>query len=352
MRAKLLMVLALLAIPALPACKKKAPAGPVPEGEFFPGHKHVGGGDDGGDDAPDWIPAEFKQGKGQWKDTGVYLDGKPIGMLSFGELPITLEPVWVEQRVSAVKKYGDNSPGWTTIKQRRYRFVDYFKALGVQLEKVKEVHVYGPRLSSTIIAKGPEILARPDFMFRFGGDIEGKALPVIPPNFGNRMRMDKISAVMIYIEKMPPVLERNEGMVLDGELVEGVPYRGEPLRGGIRIYFDDRLQGLIKRNALDATLTGRDEAPNGGIRWRLFPFLKGQGIDTDKIVEAIVIRDERRREKLERAELENMTFEASPQKRGEIQLGEKKLRVHHLALFSKHVAAHEDIQDYELSVVE
>jgi hypothetical protein len=332
-------------------CKKKTPTPPVAEDEFFPGHKHVGGGDDGGDDVPDWVPAEFKKGKGQWKDTGVYLDGTPIGMLSFGELPVTIEPVWIEQKVSAEKKYGDNSPGWTIVRQRRYRFVDYFKALGVDLMKVKEVHVYGPRLSSTIIVTGPEIAKRPDFMFRFGGDIEGKALPVIPPKLGNGMRMDKISAVMIYADKKPPELVRNEGMMLDGELVEGVPYRGEPLRGGIRIYLDDRLAGLIKRNALEGALPGRDESADG-VRWKLFPFLQAQGIDTGKIVEAVVIRDERKRERIARADLESMTFEAAPQKRGEIQLGDKKLRVHHLALFSRSVKIDEQIQDSELSSLE
>ena len=32
----------------------------------------------------------------RWKDTGVYLDGQPIGFLTFGELPIALKPNWVE----------------------------------------------------------------------------------------------------------------------------------------------------------------------------------------------------------------------------------------------------------------
>jgi hypothetical protein len=331
---------------SLAACREKKPAPPV--NEFFPGHKHVGGGDDGGDDAPDWVPAEFKNGRARWKDTGVYLDGKPIAMLSFGELPVTLEPIWVEQHISANKRYGTDDPGWTTIKQRRYRFSDYFKALGVDLNHITEVHVYGPRVSSTIVVSGKEILERPDFGFRFAGDIEGKALPVIPPNLGNRMRMDKISAVMVYAEKKPPILVRSEGMMLDGDYVEGVPYRGEPLRGGIRLYFDDHLVGLIKRNTLDGTLTGREEGPNG-IRWKLFPFLEGQGIDTKRIAEAIVIRDDRKREVLSRADLENATFEAAPQKRGEIWLGEKKLRVHHLAFFSQHATLHDDIQDYEIS---
>src|SRR5689334_23079429 len=33
----------------------------------------------------EWVPAEFKTGAARWKDTGVYLDGKPIGFLTWGE---------------------------------------------------------------------------------------------------------------------------------------------------------------------------------------------------------------------------------------------------------------------------
>jgi hypothetical protein len=349
-------IVALLLVPGVVAevgCKKKAPTPPVSEDEFFPGHKFAGGGDDGGDEAPDWVPAEFKNGKARWKDTGVYLDGKPVGMLSFGELPFALRPVWIEEEVSAEKKYGDNSPGFKTVKQRRYRFADYFEAIGIDLANVKEVHVYGPKLTSTIIASGKEVLERRDeFMFRFGGDIEGKAIPVVPPNFGNGRRPDKISAVMVYATKKPPMLVPDEGMVLDGEAVTGVPYRGEPLRGGIRIYFDDRLAGLVKRNTLDGTRAGRETGTDGEIRWKLFPFLDAQGIDTRKIVAGWIIRDERKREKLPRGDLENATFEAAPQKKGEILLGEKKIRVHHLALHSKPVEPHDEIQPDELSILE
>src|SRR5687768_6836590 len=86
--------------------------------------------------AEDWIPAEFKKGEGRWKDTGVYVDGTPVGVLSFGELPVELPPVWVEDEVSVPVKPGEKSPGYKLVKQRHYRFVDYFKAVGIDLQKV------------------------------------------------------------------------------------------------------------------------------------------------------------------------------------------------------------------------
>src|SRR5438309_1851973 len=100
MRAHRLEILALMLVAGVGAevgCRKKAPTPPVGEEENSPGHKFAGAGEDGGDDAPDWVPAEFKNGKARWKDTGVYLDGKPVGMLSFGELPFALLPVWIEE---------------------------------------------------------------------------------------------------------------------------------------------------------------------------------------------------------------------------------------------------------------
>src|SRR5476651_1692062 len=34
-------------------------------------------------DAPDWTPAEFKAGAARWKDSAVFVDGKPISFLTF-----------------------------------------------------------------------------------------------------------------------------------------------------------------------------------------------------------------------------------------------------------------------------
>src|SRR5882672_6198699 len=54
----------------------------------------------------DYVPAEFRSGMARWKDTGVYLDGKPIAFMSFGELPIALQPTWVKEKASQDKPAG------------------------------------------------------------------------------------------------------------------------------------------------------------------------------------------------------------------------------------------------------
>src|SRR6185295_120051 len=132
-----------------------------------------------------------------------------------------------------------------------------------------------------------------------------------PANFGNKHAADKIAGVMVYIDKKPPTLIEGDGLYLDGAEQGGVPYYGEPIRGGVRVYLDDKLATIIKRQELDpkrATM-GADGEP----QWRLAEFLAGHGVDLDRVVEMWTIRDDKRGEKYSAAALAAMTFEASSQ---------------------------------------
>lgn len=283
-----------------------------------------------------WIPAEFKSGMSKWKDPGVYVDGKPTGFLTFGELPVALKPVWIDEKVSDEKDYGDNRPGWKLVKTRRYRFTDYLQSIGINLRDVKEMHVYGPKVSDTLVVAGRELRSAKakEFYFRFGGEVSGKPIPCVPEAFGNGYAPDKLSGVMVYIKKRPPKMIENEGMELNGRLVEGVPYFGEPIRGGVRIYLDDHYAALIKRAQLD-DVKGKQKVGEGTERLKLFDFLKSQKVDTSKIVEAYVIRDDRRQEKLTRAQLEDMTFEVNSQARGQVFLGESRIAANVIAFHTR-----------------
>lgn len=288
----------------------------------------------------DWVPAEFKSGAARWKDTGVYFDGKPIGFLTWGELPIGLKPTWVKDKVSANKRAGTKDLGWRWAQQRRYRFTDYLVAMGIDLKKVKELHVYGPRFSNSIVATTAD-LASPkakEFYFRFGANTGGKAIPQVPDGFASGHPSDKISAVMIYSEKVPPKLTA-EGFELDGQPIESVPYYGEPIRGGIRVYLDNRLAAIIKRQELDPKKA--KQAANGELEWQLGEFLKDQGVDTSKVTEAWVVRDEFRREKFSGADLATMSFQASAQAKGGVLLTDKLIRANAIALHTKPVTPEE-----------
>jgi hypothetical protein len=285
----------------------------------------------------DWIPAEHKTGAARWKDTGVYLDGKPIGFLTWGELPIGLKPTWVKDKISSNKRAGTKDLGWRWAQQRRYRFTDYLVAMGLDLKKVKELHVYGPRFSNSIVATTADLLSpnAQEFYFRFGANTSGKAIPGIPEDFGHGFPSDKIASVMIYVDKQPPKLTV-EGFELDGRPIENVPYYGEPIRGGIRVYLDNRLAAIIKRQELDPKKA--TQAANGELEWKLGEFLTGSGVDTSKVAEMWVVRDEKRSEKFSGAEIADMKFQASAQAKGGVLLTDKLIRANIISLHTKPLA--------------
>jgi hypothetical protein len=288
-----------------------------------------------------YVPAEYKTGLARFKDTVVYLDGKPIGYLNFGELPLALKPTWLKVKKSANKPANcDECLGWTWGEQRYYRFTDYLKVMGVPIAKIRQLHVQGPKPANSIVVTGAQLLspAATDFLFHFGGETNGKAIPRSPLKFGNDMHPDKIASVMIYIAKQPPKLSE-DGFVLDGHLVEGVPYYGEPLRGGVRIYLDEKLVAIIKRQELDVKQS--KQGSGGTLAWSLYEFLKSKGVDTAKVVEGWVIRDERHKEKLPASELATTTFSASSQASGAVVLGDKKLATNALALYTRAVTSDE-----------
>ena len=206
---------------------------------------------------------------------------------------------------------------------------------GVDPAKVKELHVYGPKPTQTLIVTGRDLVspAGKRFWFWFGTNTSGKPIPHAPENFGNGRVADKISSVTVYITKKPPTLQPNEGLFLDGVEQTGVPYYGEPIRGGVRVYLDDKLATIIKRQELDPkqAIKGADGEP----QWKLTEFLAGHGVDLKGVVELWVVRGEERKEKFSAAELASMMFEASSQAKGGILLGDKQVLANVLALHSR-----------------
>lgn len=285
----------------------------------------------------EWVPKEFTAGMAKWKDAGVYVDGKPLGFLTWGELPLGCKVSWLRDKVSADKRYGTNDPGWKWARKRYYKFTDYLKAIGVDLRKVKELHVYGPKPTQSLIVTGKDLQspAASDFWFWFGANTSGKPIPHAPENFGNGRIADKISSVMVYIDKKPPTLVENEGLFLDGVEQTGVPYYGDPIRGGVRIYLDDQLATIIKRQELDPKQATK--GPDGEPQWKLADFLTSHGVTWKRAVELWVIRDEKRSEKFSAAELSTMMFEASSQSKGGVLLGDKQVLANVIAMHTRHL---------------
>ena len=179
-----------------------------------------------------------KKGEGQFRDTAVYVDGKARGILRYAELPPGLEPF-------AMPEIDD-----LTI-PRYYRLGDYLTRVGVDVSKIREMHVYGSHDRVSVIT-GDEFRAVKDRMiFDFTQQVTGKArarwaqthaLPHHP-------MVDVILGISIYQDKTPPVYTHGE-LMLDGQAVEGIPYVEDGIPKGTRVYVDGRLTGWVRRKTL------------------------------------------------------------------------------------------------------
>jgi len=91
-------------------------------------------------------------------------------VLCFGELPITLKPVWMEEKMSAEKEPGSKDPDYKIVYQRSISIHHYLKALGVDLNKVKRFRCPVRASPRPCIASGKDLRGKAgkDFMFRFG----------------------------------------------------------------------------------------------------------------------------------------------------------------------------------------
>ena len=271
----------------------------------------------------------------------VYLDGKPLGVLQFGELPVPLEPVWFEEKAAVPFAPGHKGPRFRIAKQRRYRYRDYLTSMGVDVAKVKELHIYGGnKRAAAVVIPGDSLRSVDGFQFRFGGQIWGKPIPACPARVGDGKCPDQIGTMAIYLEKDPPT-RKGGHFYFDDKKIDGIPYLGQQIRGGVRVYLDGPMVATIKRNKLksqDLKTTG----PEGNKRYELFNFLKVQGIDTDTVQEAWLVQYDRRVKKLSRADLLRVGFMAGDSGSGEILMGEDETATHAIMLHSKPVP-HEDL---------
>lgn len=285
-----------------------------------------------------WVPGEYRTGMARFRDPGVYVDGVLVGMLKFGELPVPMKVTWWEEEASVSFTAEYKGPKTTIVKQRRYRFTDYFRAIGLDVEQIKEVHIYGggKRRASSIVS-GEDLRKHNDLMFRFGGDVWGKPIPSCPSGVTDGRCPDNLTAITVYIKRKPPVRE-GRYFVLDGKVVEGIPYYGEPIRGGVRVYLDGLLVTTIKRHKLtdeSLAVTSKDGKTR---RWKLFEFLKANGVNPDPVQEAWLIHQDRRVKRIGREKLTIATFRAEQQRSGEILFGVDDAPTNALALHTKHVS--------------
>jgi hypothetical protein len=281
----------------------------------------------------DWKPAEFRGEQTRWRDCGVYVDGEPVGFLGYGELPRALSPVWEEVEIKLPFGPGEIAKS-ETRRLPRFRLVDYLEAVGVDLDKVREVQLIGGQNYAIRLTREALRKYRDGLRFRFGRDVSGKVLPIFPRGMELNTTFDKLRAVTIYIDKEPPEISSADTLVLGGEPLHDIAYFGEPLRGGIHIYKDGRLALFLKRRELAQYTADADTGSPGAVRATLFGILEAHGVATQDIREGELIHREKRAATYERNQLASALFVANPRARGQILLGPEKTPTKALMLYT------------------
>ncbi len=258
-------------------------------------------------------------GRDRWRGGGVYVDGTPVGVLRYAELPRGLQPVWETHRKVLPFKRGE-PVRYSETKVPRFRVRDYLQAIGVDPARVTEVHLHGARSSAIVLTRDDLAQHADDLLFKFAGDTFGKPIPMIR-GIKVGTSFDDLIAMTIYVDRKPPSLTADQTLELDGVPVRGIPYHGEPLRNGVRVYVDDRLAMVLKRNELATSTTGR---------FHLAEVLERNGVATTTLARAELIYDEARTATLAFADLD-FGF----QNTGAIAIGKDAAPAEAIALYTR-----------------
>jgi hypothetical protein len=234
----------------------------------------------------DWVPIDPNRlrivdplpdpnaGKPRFGECAVYIDGQPTAVLRYGELPPNL-PVHY-------RKLRNDDGGEEKFPQ--FLMAEYLEGLGVDVRKIRELHLYGGQ-DRIAIVKGDELrkFAR-KFYFTFTRATTGKpALRYLSAAFRISNYVDTFSTVAVYVDKPAPRWSDELRSLIDddGREIEGVPFVKTEMRGGTRVYVDAKLASNIKRNLLSSTMARQDAS--GKPIYSLDAFLKAQKVELPRI---------------------------------------------------------------------
>jgi hypothetical protein len=251
-----------------------------------------------------------------FKETWVYVDGVPRSAMLFAELPAALPVRWKDDVESLDFRPGDPGPHTKKIQFARWRLADYFTLIGIDVAKIRMVYLHG---SGYVAIPGEQFR---EFASGITFDLTGNDLSKTrfywPANMQTNTSYDRYAAVSVFIDKPPMELDRHNHGFIDGVEVIGIPYHGTPERGGFRVYVDNKLAMVVKRNELGAVGRISNE------RWNLMALLEARGVKVAPVAGDLVIcRDmhEQRRERLDEAYVTNLEIGVNAQASGTLLLG-------------------------------
>ena len=251
------------------ACSKKAPeptavqAAPAAAPAVPPAAAKAAE-DVGGDGKLD--PNDPKHGtrKLMGLDAPVFVDGKQVGVLRFGEMP-TMEPIVLE--------------GGAT----RFRMYDYLKGIGVDINAIKSVHFHGnnDRIASL---EGSELRKEKDrFVFGYpaGGDTGTPHQKWDTAGLKNEFSIHEIRRVSVFVKKPVPQISKEKQCHVgaDGDCTDAVPYADGVIAKGTRVYLDGKMVGFVKRRQVtDDMRISAAAADPSETKYSLAKLLAGMGV--------------------------------------------------------------------------
>ena len=217
----------------------------------------------------------------RFKDAPVYIDGRRAGVIRPLEVPAGLRP---RMRTR---------PGAPPAP--RYSIAEYIQAVGGDLAKVKELHLYGGRGRISVISGDELRRHKDDLFFLFTAGTRGK--PRIGwPTSGIESTggsIDLMQAAVVYQEKEPPALDLKNGVLLtaDNKPIEGIPYAPAEEVKGTRFYDDGVLAGWMKRKTLPSSILLPGAAEDSGL-FSLRAFVESLGVDPHKVKAIELVQDD------------------------------------------------------------
>jgi hypothetical protein len=252
------------------ACSKKAPeptAAPAPVASPPPAAAKAAEAV-GGDGKLD--PNDPKHGtrKLMGLDAPVYVDGKQMAVLRFGEMP-TMEAIVLEGGA------------------KRFRVYDYLKGVGIDINAIKSIHFHGnnDRIASV---EGSELRKEKDrFVFGYvSGDTGTPHQKWDTAGLKNEFSIHEIRRVSVFVKKPAAPISKAKQchMGADGDCTDAIPYADGNVAKGTRVYLDGKMVGFVKRRQVtdDMRISAAAEDPSE-TKYSVAKLLAGMGVSPTSI---------------------------------------------------------------------
>ena len=210
-------------------------------------------------------------------DVPVWVDGKQVSVLRYGELSAALKP---QTRFGAGSD-GERGPA------RFYSLEDYAQSLGIAPAKIKAIHAVGNREKVTTI-KGSELNA-PANKGRFQFDFMQETTGITKVDWDTTGLADtyvihEIRGLSFYVEKAPPVVDPTLHchVAKDGTCAFDDPYATAEKMKGTRFYIDGHLVGYVKRREIKESVVVGDNA-NGEHLYSVVKLAQQFGVDPAQV---------------------------------------------------------------------